>query len=1089
MADVRRSNGGNAGTSGPLRKRPLMEQDGMIDDVLDDFDNDAPMHPPEEDDEVDLGEAGRNWVRPAVQPFDPKSTSITFQQVEVDYYIAPRMESMDKEPGQKQVPVIRMYGVTDYGNSVCAFVHGFEPYFYAEKPRNWGTEALEELQQDLNKQLASKTKGDGNAVLRLEVERKASVWGYQGGAQKDFIRIVMSLPNYVTPARSLIENGLKVGDFGDIRSTTYESNVLYALRFMIDMNVVGGNWVELPAGKYVMPYSPQTYCQIEAHVRYEDLLSHTPEGDWARLAPLRVLSVDIECAGRKGHFPEAKLDPVIQIASMITEQGRDQAAVRNVMTLGSCASIVGAEVMSFDSEAALLLRWRDLLLETDPDIIIGYNTTNFDLPYLYERAQALGIDKEFHQWGRVRGSRTRIRDTQFSSKAYGTHEYKDLPVDGRVQLDLLTAIQREYKLASYSLNAVSAHFLGEQKEDVHHSCITDLQNGNEETRRRLAVYCLKDAYLPQRLLGKLMFMYNYIEMARVTGVPMSYLLSRGQSIKVFSQVLRKSRARGFLIPNIKYSGPQNTDGATYEGATVLEPKTGYYDKPVATLDFASLYPSIMMAHNLCYTTLVLPERVREVPAEHIAQSPCGDWFIKSAAQKGILPEILEELLAARKRAKADLAKESDPFKRAVLDGRQIALKISANSVYGFTGATVGKMPCLQISASTTAYGRTMIMNTRELVMSMYNKANGYEADCDVIYGDTDSVMVNFGVSEVGRAMELGREAAAAVSKTFPAPVKLEFEKVYYPYLLMNKKRYAGLLWTKPEKHEKIDTKGIETVRRDNCLLVRNVITSCLDRILINRDVNGAVQYVKGVISELLMNRIDLSLLVISKGLSQDADVYEGKVAHVELAKKMRKRDAATAPTTGDRVPYVIIKAAKGAKAWEKAEDPIYALDHNLPIDVQHYLEHHLSLPLMRLFEPVMKNPKELLSGDHTRSILVSTPTVASGGIMRFAKVRLSCLGCKAPLDKPVGEGKTPLCKHCLPKEADLYQRSLSSVNELEDLYSELWTQCQRCQGSLHQDVLCTSRDCPIFYRRKKVQKDLNEAQAQLIRFADDDVTW
>lgn len=101
-----------------------------------------------------------------------------------------------------------------------------------------------------------------------------------------------------------------------------------------------------------------------------------------------------------------------------------------------------------------------------------------------------------------------MKDTVFSSKAHGTHEYKDLPIDGRVQLDLLTAIQREHKLASYSLNAVSAHFLNEQKEDVHHSCITDLQNGTDETRRRLAVYCLKDAYLPQRLLDKLMFMVS-----------------------------------------------------------------------------------------------------------------------------------------------------------------------------------------------------------------------------------------------------------------------------------------------------------------------------------------------------------------------------------------------------------------------------------------------------------------------------------------------------------------------------------------------------------------------------------------------------
>ena len=166
------------------------------------------------------------------------------------------------------------------------------------------------------------------------------------------------------------------------------------------------------------------------------------------------------------------------------------------------------------------------------------------------------------------------------------------------QLDLLTAIQREHKLSSYSHNAVSAHFLGEQKEDVHHSIISDLQNGTAETRRRLAVYCLKDAYLPQRLLDKLMLMYNHVEMARVTGVPMSYLLARGQSVKVFSQILRKARARGLVVPGKGGSrggggggaggggGGGGPDSATYEGATVLEAKQGFYRTPVATLDFA-----------------------------------------------------------------------------------------------------------------------------------------------------------------------------------------------------------------------------------------------------------------------------------------------------------------------------------------------------------------------------------------------------------------------------------------------------------------------------------------------------------------------
>jgi len=751
------------------------------------------------------------------------------------------------------------------------------------------------------------------------------------------------------------------------------------------------------------------------------------------------------------------------------------------MTLKSCAPIVGAHVMSFESEKDLLKAWRDFLVETDADVIIGYNIINFDLPYLLRRAEVLGVNG-FHHWGRIRGSKVRMKDTTFSSKAYGTRESKEITIEGRVQFDLMVAIQRDYKLSSYSLNTVSAQYLGEQKEDVHHSAISDLQNGNAETRRRLAVYCLKDAYLPQRLLDKLMFMYNYIEMARVTGVPFSFLLARGQSIKVLSQILRKAKERNLLVPNLpRMKSDQQDGGVAYEGATVLEAKTGYYEAPIATLDFASLYPSIMMAHNLCYTTLVRKAEVGQMGPEEVTKSPCGDVFVRPEVYKGILPEILTELLAARKRAKADLKKATDPLEKAVLDGRQLALKVSANSVYGFTGATIGQLPCLEISSSVTSYGRTMIEHTKKLVAEKYTRENGYAADADVIYGDTDSVMVKFNVSDLAEAMRLGQEAADYVSSTFVKPIKLEFEKVYWPYLLISKKRYAGLLWTNPEKFDKMDTKGIETVRRDNCLLVRQVVDTSLKKMLIDRDVPGAVAYVKQTIQDLLMNRMDLSMLVITKGLTQEAEGYAVKSAHVELAKKMRKRDPATAPAVGDRIPYVMIKSTKGAKAFDKSEDPIYALENNLPIDCQHYLEHYLSKPLMRIFEPILKNAEsELLKGEHTRSISQPTPTAAHGGIMRFTKKTLSCIGCRAPIsDEKLSKA---LCGNCLPNEAEIYQRSLGRVNDLESQFGRLWTQCQTCQGSLHQDVLCSSRDCPIFYRRHKVAKDLQEQEVVLDRF-------
>lgn len=324
-------------------------------------------------------------------------------------------------------------------------------------------------------------------------------------------------------------------------------------------------------------------------------------------------------------------------------------------------------------------------------------------------------------------------------------------------------------------------------------------------------------------------------------------------------------------------------------------------------------------------------------------------------REGLLPEILRELLAARKQAKREMESATDPLMQAVLNGRQLALKISANSVYGFTGAQVGQLPCLQISSGVTAFGRQMIERTKSEVEQQYTIANGYKHNAEVIYGDTDSVMVKFGVDTVEEAMQLGAEAAKKITSVFIAPIKLEFEKVYFPYLLMNKKRYAGLYWTKSQMWDKLDAKGIETVRRDNCALVSNLIEQCLNIMLIENNVDRALLHAKRTISDLLTNRVDLSLLVITKSLTKGASSadYSAKMAHVELAERMRKRDASTAPVVGDRVAYVIIKGPKGAAAYEKAEDPIYTLENDLPIDTDYYLSNQLKQPLIRLFEPIL----------------------------------------------------------------------------------------------------------------------------------------
>uniref|UniRef100_A0A674E9X8 DNA polymerase n=1 Tax=Salmo trutta TaxID=8032 RepID=A0A674E9X8_SALTR len=1014
------------------------------------------------------------WRRPQAAPLNPDSDTLVFQQIDLDYYLGNPWDQ------HGNVPIIRMFGVTDSGNSVCCHVHGFAPYFYIPAPNGFTSDHLSEFKRELNsavlKDMRSNKDNMSVTVLAVDITRKESMYGYHGKRIVDFLRITMAMPRLIAPAKRLLEQGFKFGPFPIQSFSSYEANIDFEIRFMVDSDVVGCCWIELPKGKYrVREERKVSLCQYEVDVGWTQLISHPAEGEYQRIAPLRVLSFDIECAGRKGIFPEAEKDPVIQIASMVQRQGEKEPFIRTVFTLQSCCSIVGSQVLCFTKESQLLQSWAEFVRTVDADIITGYNIQNFDLPYLLNRAATLKVNL-FPYLGRVQGIKSVLRDSSFQSKQMGRRENKILNMEGRVQFDLLQVLLRDYKLRSYTLNAVSFHFLQEQKEDVQHSIITDLQNGNEQTRRRLAVYCLKDAYLPLRLLQKLMCVINYMEMARVTGVPLTYLLSRGQQIKVVSQLLRQAMKQGLVMPVVKPEG-----GEDYTGATVIEPEKGYYSVPIATLDFSSLYPSIMMAHNLCYTTLLQKgsaEKLGLTPEDFI-KTPTGDLFVKSSVRKGLLPDILEDLLSARKKAKAELKKETDPFKKQVLDGRQLALKISANSVYGFTGAQVGKLPCLEISQSVTGFGRQMIEQTKQLVESKYTIANGYQADAKVIYGDTDSVMVKLGVDTVSRAMEVGREAAEWVSSHFTPPIKLEFEKVYYPYLLINKKRYAGLYFSSSaDTHDKMDCKGIETVRRDNCTLVANLINTCLQTILIDRDPQGAVAHAKEVISDLLCNRIDISQLVITKELTRTAQEYAAKQAHVELAERMKKRDAGSAPQLGDRVPYVIIKAAKGVAAYMKSEDPIYVLENNIPIDTQYYLEQQLSKPLLRIFEPILGESKAesvLLKGDHTRCKTVLTSRV--GGLMAFATRRSACIGCRAVL-----KNDAAVCDFCKKKESELYQKEIFHLSTLEERFSRLWTQCQRCQGSLHEDVLCTSRDCPIFYMRKKVQKDLDDQEKLVSRF-------
>jgi DNA polymerase delta subunit 1 len=1034
---------------------------------------------------------GYDWSKMRRPTLDPVVKDVCFQNMQIDYIIGDRCR-LTKIKGNGKVPVIRLYGVTKAGNSVQCNVHNYLPNFLIELPGPMTKEEQEDFLKRLNREMENnpspwkekrnfkgkKTERDDedeeekeDTIVSVEQKKGNSLLESDFRVEKDFLRINLISPKLVTTCRTLLHKR---------KYKSYESNIPFVLRFMVDIGLVGAGWLEIKENRYRRVIQGKTStCQLEVDVSWEDIVTHKPDGEWSVHAPLRTLSFDIECAGRKGIFPVPDQDPVIQIANAVFVQGQEIPICKNVFNLKGCNKIFGSDVLCFKEEKELLLEWSRFIKEVDPDIIIGYNIANFDLPYLVNRSKALKIDYRFAQLGRIWKERAWLKDSTFSSKAYGTRESKECHMAGRVTLDILQVIQREHKLRSYTLNAVSARFIQDQKDDVPHDQISVLHNGTDADRKRLAEYCIKDALLPMKILNKLMIFYNSAEMARVTGVPYDFLMSKGQQVKVLSQILRKAGPLNRYFPFYeKEKSEGGKDEKGYQGATVLEPKPNFYNEIIVTLDFASLYPSLMISMNTCYSTFIQLCDLYKWKPEEWSRAESGHHFLRKEVFKGILPMILEDLLAKRKIAKADLKLEKDPFKAAVLDGRQLALKISANSVYGFTGATVGKLPCLEISSTVTAGGRKAI-ETARMVTERESK------DYEVIYGDTDSIMARLRKKSMEETIiEAKRIAKLITAEVNSPPMEIIWEKCYDPYLLIGKKRYAGMYWTNSKKYDKMDAKGIENVRRDSCRWVSITIDQILHKILIDRDVEAAKDHVRRVVSDLLMNRVDTSLLVITKSLSKPVEQYATVQAHTALTLKMRERDFNSAPVTGDSVKYVMIQKDGKARKSDMAEDPIFALENDLPISTDYYLNDQLKRPVMRILEPVMKDEgaESLFQGEHMRERVVTLPS--KGGIMDFAVKRAVCAYCKARLS----DHNEALCQKCKDdgKGPKLYIEKTCQMRRLEERYSSYWTQCQMCQGSVIQPVICNNDECNIFYARRKAQKELSNISDLVKRF---DLSW
>jgi DNA polymerase delta subunit 1 len=854
---------------------------------------------------------------------------------------------------------ISIFGRCKDGKSACVTTT-FRPYFFVKLPPRASEDSAKRIFDDIKK--------ESPFIQNYEILRSKDLWGFQNNEKSFYMKL-----NFKTHAQmKMCDRKLQrpLGD--DTRPLkVYESNVDPFLRFMHRSGISSTGWLETGdqcTRNHIARVDIDLFCSD-----WRTLKPDTTQGN----APFVVASFDIETYSSTGEFPDADVrgDEMFQIGITLKRLGETVIYNHTCLCYKQTGDVPGANIVCYTTERELIEGFAEFIKKHDVDIMTGWNIFGFDLEYIFKRAALNRCSSNFYDIGKLRGVQCDMVYKNLSSSALGDNMLKLLPMNGRFIFDLFHEVKREKKLDSYKLDSVAEIYLGDNKLDMPpKEMFASFACGDPTRLAKVAEYCVKDTVLPHRLIDKLCTLLNLIEMAKATWVPLHFLVERGQQIKVFSQLTRKAREMGFMVPTIRY-GKMPSDG--YVGATVLDAQKGAYYRPITALDFASLYPSIMRAHNLCYSTLVMDPRYDNLPGVEYEsfEIPVPDKGLVTYkfAQNvpALLPAILKELSDYRSQAKNDMKAFPEHFD--VFNGKQLAYKISSNSVYGFTGAMKGILPCVPIASTVTTRGRQMIEETKTHVESHFPGAH-------VRYGDTDSVMVEFDTTgmSVEDALEhswkLGEAAAAQCTKLFKKPNDLELEKVYYPYFLYSKKRYAAKVWTKGKdnkmKMDYIDIKGLQVVRRDGIKFTRDTCKELFDVILESNNPEEAKQLAVQRATELIDGRVPMEKLILSqklagsyKGMAK-GDGYENvHMAHAQVVSKMKSREPGSEPQSGDRVPYVIVETSDSkARMFEKSEDPVYARDQKVPLDYQYYFTNKFMKPVCDILEPLVDDPKQEIFG-------------------------------------------------------------------------------------------------------------------------------
>lgn len=772
-------------------------------------------------------------------------------------------------------------------------------------------------------------------------------------------------------------------------------------------------------------------------------------------------------------------DPCIQIGNVVAVGGK--ATERHVFVWPSCAPIDGVVVHESADETTMWQKWFAWIETRNPDIMMGYNTSNFDERYVWNRAEELGLtaDPSFQAFNRL-GNEMKLLEQRLSSSALGDNLLYMLDMQGRVSVDLFSFIKARDKLDSYKLDSVAKHYMSGSlvhcdpgiegtatlrvkgaiadcqvgrsivlldedgdtateklqimavssdglltvrvplanqetwdedicvsarrwvivKDDIGPADIFRLHKGSAADRAIVAKYCVQDCDLVLELYKKLEVFVNSMAMANVCSVPMRYIYTRGQGIKIESLIFKECAALNKCILTLSQPIRAEIENS-YDGAIVLDPEPGLYNRsPIGVGDFASLYPSSIVSENISHDTLLWSKDydlegnyVRksygsEVDAETEAAVPwtdikfdikVSDPHDKSKNPKkvvvgfrvcryaqdrpGALPIIIKKLLAARNAKKKEMGRETNAQRKVLLDGEQLAYKLTANALYGQLGSSTFKVRLQDLAASTTAYGRLQIMYAKEIIEQFYGPAaTNPRCAARIIYGDTDSLFIEWnpkgedGQPLEGRAareaaIKLTEESGDLVSQSLKAPHYFEFDKVYHPFLIFTKKRYAGHLYESNPDDFYPMYMGIALRRRDSAAIVKVIYGKAMTEVLTTGNLTAAIRHVQEGVDALVSGRVKMALLTISQQLKAEY-ANPKSIAHKALADRMAARDPGTAPVPGDRVPYVFVKTAGPASKKKKAdiiESPAFVVAKGLEIDAGYYISKQLEKPISQMF--------------------------------------------------------------------------------------------------------------------------------------------